>query len=164
MILFTPSFHKRACRRPSKLRSALFCLPLTFTFFASAQSSTTHAPMLSPQPKEVHAQQLFPVHSVSVLVPGGDTDDLFAAQNLNTALAERGILIAPSAGFVDLTVKLLRQPSSEVNQLLSESKLSFSPAMHDEGYGRSWLCCHHRPNIRRDLLWRADAKAAHGKQ
>jgi hexosaminidase len=134
MILFTPSFHKRACRRPSKLRSALFCLPLTFTFFASAQSSTTHAPMLSPQPKEVHAQQLFPVHSVSVLVPGGDTDDLFAAQNLNTALAERGILIAPSAGFVDLTVKLLRQPSSEVNQLLSESKLSFSPAMHDEGY------------------------------
>jgi hypothetical protein len=76
---------------------------------------------------------LLPIHSTTVLVPGGDTDDLFAAQNLDNSLAQRGIPVS-SAGTADLNVTLLRQPSDQANQLLSANNLSFDARMHDEGY------------------------------
>jgi hypothetical protein len=92
------------------------------------------APTLSPQPKEIHSEEFVPVHVASVLVPGGDEQDLFAAQNLDQALTQRGTLISPAAGAVDLTVKLLRADSDQARQLLSQEKLSFDPPMQDEGY------------------------------
>jgi hexosaminidase len=141
MPLPTQSFGKPASsgRLPAPprvfLRLILSAL-LTPALLAAAQFP---APALSPQPKELHAQELVPIHSATILIPGGDTEDLFAAQNLNTALAQRGILISPAANPaptspVDLTVTLLRQQSGQAKQLLSSNNLSFTPSMQDEGY------------------------------
>ena len=46
----------------------------------------------------------------------------------------RGTLVAPAAGQVDLTVRLLRADAPEARALLRSSNLSFTTAMHDEGY------------------------------
>src|SRR6202789_3208726 len=117
-----------------RVLTALFCVLLAPAILSPAQSPALTAPALSPQPKEIHAQQLIPIHVATILVPGGDPEDLFAAQNLNQDLTQRGILIAPAAGTVDLTVKLLRAGSSQALQLLSANHLSFDTPMHDEGY------------------------------
>ena len=101
--------------------------------FAQA-TPTTAAPALSPFPQELHAQALIPVHAAQVDVPGGDPEDLFAAQNLNHALAQDGLVLSPAAGSVDLTIHLLRADSRQARQLLSAAKLSFTAPMHDEGY------------------------------
>ena len=118
----------------SRVLATLFCALLAPAVLSSAQSPALTEPALSPQPREIHAQQLIPIHVATILVPGGDPEDLFAAQNLNQDLTQRGILIAPAAGTVDLTVKLLRAGSGQALQLLSANHLSFDTPMHDEGY------------------------------
>jgi hypothetical protein len=75
-----------------------------------------------------------PAHIAFVIVPGGNPDDLFAAQNLTQSLAQNGIRIAPGAGTPDLTINLLRADSPQARQLLSASHLAFDAPMHDEGY------------------------------
>lgn len=134
MIPLTSTHAQLPPPRCSKSLSALFCVLLTPALFASGQSPMPSAPTLSPQPKEIHSEEFVPVHVASVLVPGGDEQDLFAAQNLDQALTQRGTLISPAAGAVDLTVKLLRADSDQARQLLSQEKLSFDPPMQDEGY------------------------------
>ena len=114
--------------------AALLGMALLTADFASAQSSAPNSPSLSPQPKELQAKELVPIHLATVLVPGADPDDLFAAQNLSQALTQSGILIVPSAGTPDLTIKLLRSDSAQARQLLSDNHLSFDPPMHNEGY------------------------------
>ncbi len=74
------------------------------------------------------------MHSALVTVPGGGSEDLFAAQNLGAALTQDGILVTPSVGPVDLTVELLREDTGEAKQILAKAGLSFDPAMEDEGY------------------------------
>ena len=117
-----------------RVLTALFCALLASASLSSAQSQTPTAPALSPQPKEIHAQQLIPIHVATLLVPGGDPEDHFAAQNLTQDLTQRGITIAPAAGTADLTINLLRAGSSQALQLLSANHLSFDTPMHDEGY------------------------------
>lgn len=134
MIPLTSTHAQLPPPRCSKSLSALFCVLLTPALLASGQSPMPSAPTLSPQPKEIHSEEFVPVHVASVLVPGGDEQDLFAAQNLDQALTQRGTLISPAAGAVDLTVKLLRADSDQARQLLSQEKLSFDPPMQDEGY------------------------------
>ncbi len=118
----------------SAVMVALACMLPTAVPVALAQSSTPAAPLLCPQPKEMHVGGRVPVHGATVIVPGGDAEDLFAAQNLGSALAQRGIILSPAAGPVDLTVNLLREDSGQARQLLSESRLSFAAPMQDEGY------------------------------
>jgi hypothetical protein len=102
------------------------------TLLASGQAV---APALSPQPKEIQAAERGPVHIASVSVPGADSDDLFAAQNLTQALIQSGLHIAtaPAAG-TDLTITLLRADSPQGRELLTASHLAFDAPMHDEGY------------------------------
>jgi hexosaminidase len=107
---------------------------LLLASFAAAQTPARRAPMLSPQPKEVRATDSMPVRSITILIPGGDTEDFFAAQNLDNAFAQRGILIPPTVGPADLTVTLLREPSEQAQHLLSDNNISFSPEMQTEGY------------------------------
>jgi len=95
------------------------------------QSST---PMLSPQPRELHAGSTFPVNTATVAASGGDAEDLFAAQNLKTALTQSGVLVSPSAGDVDLTIELLRDSADQARDLLAANKLSLDAPMQDEGY------------------------------
>ena len=99
-----------------------------------AQSPLPAAPSLSPQPKEIQAGELLPLRIASVVVPGADSEDLFAAQNLRQALAQNGILISPAAGSPDVTISLLRADTPQARQLLSANKLAFEAPMHDEGY------------------------------
>ncbi len=114
--------------------ATLLLLALCPSGTALAQASAPSGPLLSPQPKQIQTQELVPVHAANIVVPGGDADDLFAAQNLNQALRRHGILLSPAAGPTDLTVSLLRADSDQARQLLSNHQLSFDPAMHDEGY------------------------------
>jgi hypothetical protein len=99
-----------------------------------AATSPVPIPALSPQPREFHPAARVAVHSVLVTVPGGDSEDLFAASNLEDALNADGILVSPVAGPVDVAVKLLRAGSAEAKSLLAANHLAFDAAMHDEGY------------------------------
>jgi hexosaminidase len=114
--------------------ASIFCIIFASTLVVSAQSVTPAAPALSPQPKAIQAGALISVHSASVLVPGGDPEDRFAAQNLTQSLTESGIRVAPAASAADLTVNLLRADSLQARQLLSANHLAFDAPMHDEGY------------------------------
>jgi hexosaminidase len=106
----------------------LLCAPLTvLALTACAQSG----PMLSPQPREVHAAALLPLGSAAVLVPGADGEDLFTAQNLGSALVERGVSLSATP---DLTVTLLRAEAPAAQQMLAAHHLSFDAAMEGEGY------------------------------
>jgi hexosaminidase len=128
-----PTF--RSCRfRSSWSLAGVFCLLFVSTPVIQAQSTAPAAPAMSPQPKEIQPGALVSVHSVSVLVPGSDPDDLFAAQNLTQSLTQNGILLSSAAGNADLTVNLLRADSSQARRLLSASHLAFDAPMHDEGY------------------------------
>jgi hypothetical protein len=95
-----------------------------------AQSS----PALSPEPREIRVSGTTPVHSVMVFAPGADPEDTFAAQNLEQAFKQDGILVAPAAGNVDLTVDLLRDNADQAQQLLNNHHLALEPSMQDEGY------------------------------
>jgi hypothetical protein len=72
--------------------------------------------------------------SAVVLAPGGESEDLFAAQNLGAALKEQGVAVSPAVGAPEVTIKLLRADSDEGKAVLKREGMSFSPAMHDEGY------------------------------
>ncbi len=107
--------------------AALLCSP---GWIAAAPTG----PALSPQPREVHATGLQSIHSAVVVVPGGDAEDQFAAGTLERALREHGVLVAPAAGPIEITVRLLRAEAPEAGAALAADHLSFTPAMHDEGY------------------------------
>lgn len=92
------------------------------------------APQLIPQPREVHAGELRPLHSVVIRVPRGNKEDTFAAENLRRAFVERGLTISKVVQPRGLTVWLLRADTAEAKRLLAGEKLVFDPAMHDEGY------------------------------
>jgi hexosaminidase len=118
----------RPALQKSKRAFSLFLLTPALT--ASAQ----RAPVLSPQPKELHFQGLTPIRTAMIVVPGGGSDDLFAAQNLSAYLRQTQIAVTPSGGSVDLTVKLLRASSDEAHTLLSSNGIAFDVPMEAEGY------------------------------
>jgi hypothetical protein len=127
---------RRSPRRSARAAlgfSSLLLLPLC-AIAAPAQAISTPAPLLSPQPRELHLGDAMPLRAANILVPGGDAEDNFAAQNLSEALRERGVLIAPAAGTADATIELLRANTPEAAQLLSAAHLAFDAAMHAEGY------------------------------
>jgi hexosaminidase len=110
--------------------ASLLCLGLTIT----ASGQTAGHPVLTPQPREIHMEDRLPVRSVNVTVPDGDAEDYFAAHDLEKSLTERGFLVSPSAGPVELQVELLRSASNSAKKMLGEKKIAFEPAMYDEGY------------------------------
>jgi hexosaminidase len=101
---------------------------------ATAQSAALPQPVLTPQPREIHADRLVTVQSAVVTVPGGDAEDFFAAHDLEQTLRERGVVLSPAAGPADLTVVLLRKDSPEATQILASEHLVFEASMQDEGY------------------------------
>ena len=107
-----------------------------FLLMAFAAPGLAQSPALIPLPRELHAVASVAVNSAIVTVGGGaaSADDLFTAQDLTAALAERGLQVAPAVGAPGLTISLLRRDTPEAARILSEAKLAFEPAMHDEGY------------------------------
>jgi len=93
-------------------------------------------PALTPQPRQIETGKLTPVSSALIVVPGPshDSEDFFAARDLQAELERDDILVAPAVGPVDLTITLLRIESPQAKSLMRAEKLSFDPAMHDEGY------------------------------
>ena len=122
---------KKEFRTSPNIIHILFSASLAMSAVASAQ---TRAPLLSPQPKEMRSTQLIPIHSATILVPGGDPDDLFAAHNLESTFLQDGIAVSPTSTAADVTVTLLHNGSPTATSLLAKNNLSFTPAMHDEGY------------------------------
>ncbi len=116
-----------SCRRRV---SAVLCLLLSASMACAAPTS----PKLIPMPREVHAGEPLDLHSAVVSTPGGDADDLFAAQDLGGALTLRGVSMEPVAAAPDLLIELLRENTPEAQNVLTQANLSFTPAMHDEGY------------------------------
>ncbi len=134
---------------------------LLSALFASASIYTYgQSPLLSPQPRELHAGELFPVHTATVAAPSGDTEDFFAAQNLEAALTQSGLLVSPSTGTVDLTVHLLRDTSRR-SKAAPRRKQALARRPHAGRGLRPHLAPHrrrpqhrgnHRPHLRRHLL------------
>jgi hypothetical protein len=112
------------------LHAWLLVVGLTFALPACGQVG----PRLIPQPRESHLAGRIAIHSLTVTLPSGDSEDFFAARNLEDALAERGVLVAPKAGPVDLVVTLLREDSAAARRALAREHLAFDPAMDAEGY------------------------------
>ena len=125
MILSTPRDPRQ---NHLSRRAALLALAFTASLLAAQQ------PRLTPLPREIHATSLHPIHSAVISVPDGDPADLFARANLELRLQADGLQITPSAGSADLTITLLRDTSPTAQTLLHAEKLTFTPAMHDEGY------------------------------
>ncbi len=103
-------------------------------FTAMLPASAQAGPHLIPQPRESHLAGHVILHSLTVVVASGDAEDFFAASNLEDAVRQQGVLVAPKAGAVDLVVTLLRQNSAAAEKALKDEHLAFDPAMDAEGY------------------------------
>lgn len=111
-------------------RNALLLGLLTGSPFTFSQSR----PLLTPEPREVQAAELLPIHSFVITVPGRDTEDYFTAHNLEKTFRKQGISISSAAGPGDVTVSLLRLDSLRASRFLAGEHLLFDNAMQDEGY------------------------------
>jgi hypothetical protein len=92
------------------------------------------APVLTPQPRELHLGEPSPLSSAAITVPGADAEDNFAAGRLGEFLKQRGVLLAPAVGSPELTIELLRAGSDKAKEIETAEKLAFSSDMNDEGY------------------------------
>jgi hypothetical protein len=110
------------------LLAALFAS--SFCLATSASAATT--PALVPMPREVRVTGSASLESgLRVSVPGGNADDVFAAHDLTSTLADRGIPAATGSAFV---VDLLRLHTAAAQHKLKTAHLQFDPAMNAEGY------------------------------
>ena len=97
-----------------------------------AQPAATR-PALIPQPREFTSRPFISLaHGVRIVVPGRDSDDLFAAQNLASELKQRGVAVRKSAGAARFY--LLRDTSALARRVMRREKMQFDPAMQAEGY------------------------------
>ena len=114
--------------------TAAFLAASSILFLAQISAAQQSATLpLIPQPKEVRAVSEIPLSAgIAVEVPGGDTEDKFAAQDLEETLASWGIRKSEAKSAAH--VILLRRDSPQARDLLSTSHIVFEPQMHDEGY------------------------------
>ncbi|HZQ20993.1 MAG TPA: glycoside hydrolase family 20 zincin-like fold domain-containing protein [Terriglobales bacterium] len=97
----------------------------------SSASDNLH---LIPRPREVFAgDQLSLASGLAVVNTNNFADDRFAAHDLAQELRNRGIAAASPAK-ASVIVKLIRADQPQAKRILSQHGISFTPAMHDEGY------------------------------
>lgn len=90
-------------------------------------------PALIPQPREFATRPDVSLkHGVSILVPGHDSDDEFAAKNLAMELKDRGVQVRGSAAAAHIW--LLRDNSALARRVVHREQMHFDPAMQAEGY------------------------------
>lgn len=122
---------------PSRTYHSFFSAAAIAALVAIAATSLpaqTVAAHLIPIPRQVHLHGVTNAASVLVLVPGNNVEDNQAAEDLTTAMHKRGIIVPPNTGNPILTVRLLRADTPEAKADLQTAGLTFSPAMHAEGY------------------------------
>jgi len=89
---------------------------------------------LVPYPAELTAAGDLPLaQGVVIRVAGSDTNDKFAASDLETFLRQRAIATRCAAPKC-VSIALTRIDTAGGQQLLHHAGLVFDPAMHDEGY------------------------------
>ncbi|MGA3162333.1 MAG: family 20 glycosylhydrolase [Terracidiphilus sp.] len=119
-----------------------FGIPLLLPAALPAQDSphSSSAPSeaaklaLIPMPREIREVGMIPMtQNVGILAEGRDPEDNFAAQDLVSALQERGIE-ATAGKKGRIRIVLLRQDTKKAADILSRVHLNFDPAMRDEGY------------------------------
>ncbi len=115
------------------IRSSLALLVLVFlaaSFVPPANADTR--PPLIPQPREFAARADLSLRSgVRILVPGGNSEDRFAAQNLRDGLRARGVRIRAAAS---VRIYLLRDTSALARSVLRRNHESMDRTMDSEGY------------------------------
>ena len=90
-------------------------------------------PPLIPQPREFEPQPDLSLSSgVSILVPGRDAEDRFAAADLAAEFKQRGI--PPQATATAIRVSLLRDSNPLAQRILARHRLAFDEPMRAEGY------------------------------
>ena len=108
--------------------AALLCLSIAIPAFAADNGTR---PALIPQPREFTARPNVSLSGgVRVVVPGRDAEDRFAADDLESALKDRGVRVSGGA----VRVYLLRDDSPLAKQVLRRENLPFDAAMDPEGY------------------------------
>jgi len=86
---------------------------------------------LQPTPRETHFTAAIPLPAaISVLVPGNNSDDNFAADELRAAFSHA----AHGTASTPYTVRLLRSSAPEAKSLLAAQKLTLDKPMEAEGY------------------------------
>jgi hypothetical protein len=117
--------------RLSKAFLALaFCVIAALPAFAANQSPR---PPLIPQPREFEPQpDLSLASGVSILVPGRDAEDRFAAEDLAAEFKQRGIPSKQTA--TTLRIYLIRDSSPLAQRILARHHLAFDEPMRAEGY------------------------------
>lgn len=120
-----------------------FALSGAMSFGQNANSTGAQSPnaeatssslALVPMPREVHAGALLLLNrGVGVSTASRDAEDRFAVADLVEGLKERGVH-AREGQRGQVRIFLLRQDTKRAKDLLARSNVSFTPAMHDEGY------------------------------
>ncbi len=119
------------------IRSTLACLGLLLAAallpaLSPAQSAANARPHLIPQPRDFAARgNLSLSRGVRILVPGGNPQDRFAAENLRAGLRARGVQIDPAAA---VRIYLLRDNSLLARDVLRRAHQSLTQPMWPEGY------------------------------
>lgn len=125
--------------------AVLFVLPFAVAtgFAQNANSTSAQSPnaaaassslALVPMPREIHAGALLLLNrGVGVSTTSRDAEDRFAVADLVEGLKARGVH-AREGQRGQVRIFLLRQSTRRAKDLLARSNLSFTPAMHDEGY------------------------------
>lgn len=112
----------------------LLLLPLGISVFLMGPATRAAVrPPLIPQPREYTARgNLSLRNGVRILVPGGNAEDRFAADDLREGLRERGVSLGLKTAA--LPIDLLRDDSPLARAVLHREDLSLNPAMQTEGY------------------------------
>ena len=111
-------------------------LALLLSLFAISpawSAAGSSRPPLIPQPREFErAPDLSLAAGVTILVPGHDPEDAFAADDLSADLKLRGISLQDAKSAV--RIHLLRDNDPSAQHILSREKLSLDEPVRAEGY------------------------------
>ncbi len=139
-----PIAPRRKRPRIAGFRSVICMLVSGFLLLpaASLAQSTTSAPAgaptsnwaLVPMPRELHARAPLSLsRGVGVYTRSHDPQDAFAVKDLVHALKERGVH-AREGHRGHVRIVLLRQNTRRARRILERAHVTFSAAMHDQGY------------------------------
>jgi hypothetical protein len=89
---------------------------------------------LIPMPREIRlVKDISLMQGVGILAEGRNSEDNFAAEDLASALKERGIE-ARAGKKGRIRIVFLRQDAKKAADILARAKVNFDPAMRNEGY------------------------------
>ncbi|HTW44450.1 MAG TPA: beta-N-acetylhexosaminidase [Acidobacteriaceae bacterium] len=134
-LLRSRSLSPSQIHRRTRARIAAILLLAFFSGAATClRAQSFPQPRLIPIPRKSHFSGVTTAASALVIVPSGNSEDYFAAHDLEQAMKARGILVTPNTGAPALTIWLLRRSTPAAQQVLQSANLAFTPAMHREGY------------------------------